>query len=107
MHRLCAGVTVYSAIRKSGAQPGDWIVFPGAGGGLGHLACQIAAKGMGLRVIGIDHPSKKELATQSGAEHFIDFTQSKDVAEDVKALTGGLGAHAVVVVTASNAAYAR
>lgn len=34
---LCAGVTVYSALRKSGAQSGDWVVLLGAGGGLGHL----------------------------------------------------------------------
>ena len=29
---LCGGVTVYSALKKSGAQPGDWVVVPGAGG---------------------------------------------------------------------------
>lgn len=62
---------------------------------------------MGLRVIGIDHPSKKDLATECGAEVFIDFTTSKDVIQDVKDATSGLGAHAVVVLTASNAAYAR
>lgn len=42
----------------------------------------------------------------SGAEHFIDHTTSEDLAADVKALSGGLGAHAVLVMTASNAAYA-
>jgi propanol-preferring alcohol dehydrogenase len=34
---LCAGVTVYSALRKSTAQAGDWVVIMGAGGGLGEL----------------------------------------------------------------------
>lgn len=35
---LCAGVTVYSALRKSGAKSGDWIALLGAGGGvcIGH-----------------------------------------------------------------------
>lgn len=61
---------------------------------------------MGMRVIGVDHPSKKDLVLESGAEHFIDHTTSKDVGEDVKALTGGLGAHAVLVLTAANSAYA-
>ena len=42
---LCAGVTVYSALRKSGAKSGDWVAIMGAGGGLGHIACQIAARG--------------------------------------------------------------
>jgi D-arabinose 1-dehydrogenase-like Zn-dependent alcohol dehydrogenase len=31
---LCAGVTVYSALRKSGARSGDWIALLGAGGGV-------------------------------------------------------------------------
>lgn len=103
---LCAGVTVYSALRKTKAVSGEYVVLLGAGGGLGHLACQIASKGLGLRVIGIDHPSKKDLVLSSGAEHFIDHTTSKDVAADVKALTGGLGAHACLVLTAANPAYA-
>jgi D-arabinose 1-dehydrogenase-like Zn-dependent alcohol dehydrogenase len=33
---LCAGVTVYSALRKSGAKSGDWIALLGAGGGVRH-----------------------------------------------------------------------
>jgi propanol-preferring alcohol dehydrogenase len=31
------GVTVYRAIKHSDTHIGDWIVVPGAGGGLGHL----------------------------------------------------------------------
>lgn len=100
-------MTVYSALRKSGARSGDTVVLLGAGGGLGHLACQTASRGMGMRVIGIDAGSKKDLILESGAEHFIDHTTTKDVAADVKALTGGLGAQAVLVLTAANGAYAR
>ena len=99
-------MTVYSAFRKSGAQSGDWVVLLGAGGGLGHLATQMGARGMGMRIIGIDAGSKRDLVMQSGAEHFIDHAASKDVAADVQALTGGLGAQAVLVLTAANAAYA-
>jgi len=105
-NRLCAGVTVYSAFRKSTAQSGDFVVLLGAGGGLGHIATQMGARGMGMRIIGIDHGSKKDLVLESGAEHFIDHTTSKDVAADVQALTGGLGAQAVLVLTAANGAYA-
>lgn len=57
-------------------------------------------------MIGIDSGSKKDLVLESGAEHFIDFTATKDVTTEVTALTGGLGAHAVVVLTAANGAYA-
>lgn len=94
------------ARRKSGALAGDWVVLLGAGGGLGHLACQIAAKGMGMRVIGIDAGNKKDFVKECGAEVFIDHTQGK-AEEEVMNATGGLGAQAVLVLTAANGAYAR
>jgi propanol-preferring alcohol dehydrogenase len=43
---------------------------------------------------------------ESGAEHFIAVDGGQDLAEAVKSVTNGLGAHAVVVCTANNAAYA-
>jgi len=70
------------------------------------LACQIASRGMGLRVIGIDAGNKRELATECGVEVFIDHTEGK-AEEEVKKVTGGLGAQAVLVLTAANGAYAR
>jgi len=102
---LCAGVTVYSALRKSNTRSGNWVVVLGAGGGLGHLAVQFASRCMGLRVIGIDADEKKDIATDSGAEHFIGLSE-KEVSKKVMELTGGLGAHAVLCVSAANAAYA-
>ncbi|CAG7919509.1 unnamed protein product [Penicillium olsonii] len=110
---LCAGVTVYSALKRSRARPGQWVVISGAGGGLGHMAVQLASRGMGLRVIGIDHGSKEGIVKDSGAEHFIDITQfPKDdkgaaLTEYVQSLTDGVGAHAAIVCTAANAAYAQ
>jgi len=103
---MCGGVTVYSALRKSGCEAGNWVVISGAGGGLGHLAVQIAARGMGFRVIGIDHGSKKDLVMDCGAEVFIDY-QKQDPEEEVKKVTNGLKAHAVIVVNANNHAYAQ
>ncbi|EXJ79051.1 alcohol dehydrogenase [Capronia epimyces CBS 606.96] len=111
---MCGGITVFSALSKSGAKPGDWVVIPGSGGGLGHLALQIGARGMGFRMIGIDMGEKETLSRDCGAEVFIDLSRySRDdegtnkLVDDVKAATGGLGAAAVVVCTASNAAYAQ
>lgn len=97
---LCAGLTTYSALRKSGALPGQWVVISGAGGGLGTVATSLAARGMGFRVIGIDMPAKKEAALESGAEHFIDATAFDDdgIKNEVMKLTG-YGASAVVVVS--------
>lgn len=72
---MCGGVTAYAALKKSQVRPGQWIVIPGAGGGLGHLAVQYA-KAMGMRVIGIDGgDEKRDLCLKLGAEHFIDFTK--------------------------------
>jgi propanol-preferring alcohol dehydrogenase len=106
---LCAGVTVYAALRKSEAKSGQWVVISGAGGGLGHLATQVGSKGMAMRIIGVDHGSKEELVKECGAEEFIDITKfdDKTIAEEIKRLTGGLGASAVIVCTASNRAYAQ
>ena len=106
---LCAGVTTYAALRKANAKSGEWIVISGAGGGLGHIACQLASQGMAMRVIGIDAPAKRSIVLDCGAEHFIDVTNhdDKSIAEEVVKLTGGLGAQAVIVCTASNRAYAQ
>lgn len=110
---LCAGVTVYSALKRSHVKPGQWVAISGAGGGLGHLGVQLASKGMGLRVIGLDHGSKESLVRSSGAEHFVDITKfptddnGAKIGEHVKSLADGLGVHAVVVCTASNIAYAQ
>ncbi|KAM5347443.1 hypothetical protein ACJ41O_010448 [Fusarium nematophilum] len=105
---LCAGLTSYAALRKSNTKPGDWLIVSGAGGGLGHLVTQLAAKAFGLRVIGIDQASKEEVAKDSGAELFFDATKSaEDTLAKVRKLTDDLGAHAAIVCAASNAAYAQ
>lgn len=104
---LCAGLTVYSALMKADAKAGQWVVVMGAGGGLGHIAVQLSARAIGHRVIGIDHSSKRDLVLDSGAEHFIAVDESSNIPEDVQKLTGGLGAHAAIVATANNKAYAQ
>ncbi|KAH7177198.1 hypothetical protein DER46DRAFT_621176 [Fusarium sp. MPI-SDFR-AT-0072] len=105
---LCAGLTSYAALRKVNASPGDWVVVSGAGGGLGHLVTQIAAKAFGYRVIGIDQASKEDVVEESGAEIFIDAAaSSEELISQVKKLTDNLGANAVVVCASSNAAYSQ
>ncbi|KAG5335346.1 Alcohol dehydrogenase 3 [Termitomyces sp. T112] len=104
---LCAGVTVYRALKYSQTTAGDWVVLPGAGGGLGHLAVQYA-KDMGLKVIAIDTGAqKKKLCEDLGADVWIDFKESKNIVEDVKKATGGEGAHSAVVTTASSSGYSQ
>ncbi|RAK99155.1 zinc-dependent alcohol dehydrogenase [Aspergillus ibericus CBS 121593] len=101
---LCAGIAMYSSIMKTKTRPGDWIVLPGAGGGLGHMGVQIAAK-KGLKVIAIDSgEKKKQLCLSLGATSFLDY-RTDDVEREVKALTSGLGAHAVICTANSEPAY--
>ncbi|KAJ5176016.1 Alcohol dehydrogenase 1 [Penicillium canariense] len=101
---LCAGIAMYSSIKKTKARPGDWIVILGAGGGLGHMGVQIAAK-KGLRVLAVDKGSKKEqLCLDLGATKFLDFSEV-DIVEAVKASTSGLGAHAVICTANGERAY--
>ncbi|KAL2439215.1 Alcohol dehydrogenase 5 [Exophiala dermatitidis] len=101
---MCGGVTAYTACKRSGLRPGQWIVIGGAGGGLGHLAVQYA-RAMGLRVIAIDGgDEKKELCKKLGAEEFIDFTKVKDTAAEVMRITK-YGAHGVIVIAATKQAY--
>lgn len=101
---MCGGVTAYTALKRSAVAPGQWVVLPGAGGGLGHFAVQYA-KAMGMRVIAIDGGAEKaSLCKKLGAEHFLDFTTETDLPARVKEITG-LGAHGVVVTAASKSGY--
>lgn len=100
---LCAGVTVYKALKSANLQQGQWVAISGAGGGLGSLAVQYAAA-MGFRVIGIDGGADKgELVKSLGAEAFVDFTKAKDVVSEIQKVTNG-GPHAVINVSVSPAA---
>ncbi|KAF2015631.1 alcohol dehydrogenase [Aaosphaeria arxii CBS 175.79] len=101
---MCGGVTAYVACKRSAVKPGQWIVLPGAGGGLGHLAVQYA-KAMGMRVIAVDGgDAKRDLCLKLGAEKFVDFTTVKDVQAEIMKITT-YGAHGVVVTAASKAGY--
>jgi len=103
---LCAGVTVYKAIKEANVRPGEWLVIPGAGGGLGHLALQYAAF-MGIRTIAIDTgDEKKKLCEKLGAAKFLDFKAEKDMVKAVQAsVPDGLGPHGAVVAASGAAAY--
>lgn len=65
----------------------------------------MASRAMGMRVIGVDADSKKQLVLDSGAEHFVGLSEG-DTAKKVTELTNGLGAQACIVLTAANGAYA-
>ncbi len=68
---LCAGITVFNALRNSGARAGDLVAVQGIGG-LGHLGIQYARQ-MGFRTVAIGRGGdKKALASKLGAHEYID-----------------------------------
>jgi len=100
---MCSGTTAYHSLRASGLVVGQWAVFPGAGGGVGHMALQMA-KSMGLRCLAIDGGAeKRELCMSLGAEEYVDFTK-EDVVTRVKDITGG-GADGVIVTASHPSSY--
>src|SRR3989442_5240283 len=94
---MCAGVTVYNALRNSGARGGDLVAIHGIGG-LGHLAVQYARQ-MGFNTVAIGRGKDKEaLARKLGAHHYID-SDTSDAAGELQKLGGARG----ILATAPNA----
>ena len=94
---MCAGVTVFNALRNSGARGGDVVAVHGIGG-LGHLGVQYARQ-MGFETVALGRGKDKEpLAKKLGAHHYIDSGASDAAAELQK-----LGGARVILATAPNA----
>lgn len=83
---LCAGITVFNALRNSGARPGDLVAVQGIGG-LGHLGVQYARQ-MGFRTVAIGRGADKEpLARKLGATAYVD-TAAGNPSEALRKLGG-------------------
>ena len=94
---LCAGVTVFNAMRRQNVPPGSTVAIQGLGG-LGHLALQYANK-FGYRVVALSRDSKKEkFARELGAHEYIDGSK-----EDLGEALQKLGGAAMIVSTAPSA----
>lgn len=79
---LCAGITVFNALRHSGARAGDLVAVQGIGG-LGHLGIQYARQ-MGFRTFAVGRGSSKDkeaLARKLGATHYVDTAAGNPAAE--------------------------
>lgn len=95
---MLKGLTVQYLLKRTlpqgGLQPGDYIVFHAAAGGVGLIACQWA-KALGLNLIGTaGSDAKCQLALEHGAAHAINYTREDFVAR-VREITGGRGVKVV------------
>jgi NADPH:quinone reductase-like Zn-dependent oxidoreductase len=98
---LSAFAGLYGRVRA-----GDTVYIPGGGGGVGHLAVQMAARvlGAGLVISSGSTPQSTVLARQSGAHYVFDYKRD-DIAAEISKLTGGRGADLVYDATYSEAGF--
>jgi propanol-preferring alcohol dehydrogenase len=103
---MCAGLTTYHAIKDSNARltPGSSAVLIGIGG-LGHIAIQILRALTPARIIAVDNnPDKLAHARELGAHDTV--LAGADAAEQIKSITGGLGAALVLDMVGNDATLA-
>ncbi len=94
---MCAGLTVYSALRHAGFKPGDRVAVIGLGG-LGQMGL-LYALAMGGRVaVASTTASKESEARELGAEVFI-HSRARAIGEALQAWEGGAN---VILSTASS-----
>ena len=98
---LSAFAGLYGRLRA-----GDTVYIPGGGGGVGHLAVQMAARvlGAGLVISSGSTSQSMALARQSGAHYVFDYKRD-DIAAEIAKLTGGRGADLVFDATYSEAGF--
>jgi D-arabinose 1-dehydrogenase-like Zn-dependent alcohol dehydrogenase len=83
---MCAGITMFNALRHTHASPPDLVAIQGVGG-LGHLGIQFASK-LGYRVAAIGRGSDSApLAKKLGAHTYID-SKATSVADALQKLGG-------------------
>ncbi|WP_432828809.1 alcohol dehydrogenase catalytic domain-containing protein [Dactylosporangium sp. CA-092794] len=93
---MCAGYTVWAALRKVDPKPGARIAVVGVGG-LGHLAIQYA-KAAGYHVTAVTRtPDKHELARQLGADVVVADGEALRASGGADVLMHTGSSHAVVV----------
>jgi NADPH2:quinone reductase len=95
---MLKGLTAQYLLRRTlpaeGLQPGDFVLFHAAAGGVGLIATQWARL-LGLRLIATaGSPEKCALALENGAAHAIDY-RAEDFAARVAEITGGRGVKVV------------
>jgi NADPH2:quinone reductase len=91
---LTAQYLLKRTLPQGGLEPGDFVLFHAAAGGVGLIACQWA-HALGLQLIGTAGSDEKcALALDHGAKFAINYN-TQNFADRVKTITGGRGVKAV------------
>ncbi|KAJ5805235.1 GroES-like protein [Penicillium riverlandense] len=110
---MCAGLTIYAALKNCQLRQGDRVAILGCGGGLGHLGIQFAEK-MGLKVVGVDTSVPAVALSQRLATDSLIVNATKTAADEVLQMIGNedgiaeqgrLGVDATVILPESQAAF--
>lgn len=99
---MCAGATIWTAIRETGLKPGQTIGIVGIGG-LGILGIQFA-KALGYRVVAVHYRdvSSKMASFPEALRHDLFVShESSDAVDKITDFTDGIGLDAAVVCTDS------
>ncbi|MFC7585118.1 zinc-binding dehydrogenase [Nonomuraea antimicrobica] len=98
---LSAFAGLYGAVRA-----GDTVYIPGGGGGVGHLAVQMAARVLaaGMVISSGSRPESIALARRCGAHHVFDYRRD-DLSAEIAKLTGGRGVDLVFDATYSERSF--
>jgi NADPH2:quinone reductase len=91
---LTAQYLLKRTLPQGGLNPGDFVLFHAAAGGVGLIACQWA-RALGLQLIGTaGSDAKCALALEHGASYVINYAK-EDFLARVKEITGGKGVKVV------------
>jgi D-arabinose 1-dehydrogenase-like Zn-dependent alcohol dehydrogenase len=114
---MCAGITIYAALKRANLREGDRVGILGAGGGLGHLGLQYGVH-MGFKVLGVEaadapfHLAKSVAAKLNPQPLIVDARVEEAAsvvqklgAEDKKTHLGEMGLDAIIVLPESQAAF--
>ena len=96
----CGSVVVfmtahYALKHAAQLQPNEWVLVTGGAGGVGMAAVQVAAKAGAQVIATASTPERADMLRTLGAKHVVD-SRSLSAVEEVRELTGGLGADVVL-----------
>lgn len=91
---VIAKTAYHALVHRARLQPGEWLVVHGAAGGTGHMAVKLGLA-LGARVIATArNAQRRAVLAEMGADMTID-SGADDLAEQLKAATGGRGVDVV------------